>query len=150
MTGFGVRKSSRRCQVRLFQLGRLTNWSLKSCPSFSALNLGHHLLAHSNSTHTFPATNLFNSPLGGVTHPDPETLPTSPQFLLPSPPGQGSGRLGDAEPTGNSSLPVRGCRVLYISRTILPREPSGRGWVYHLTRTLERQWRRPRCAHAVL
>lgn len=113
---------------------------------------GHSVIVseYSQSMNTRQATNLSNSPLGGVTPSDPETLLRSPLGLLPSPPRQGSGSLRFAVLTGNSSLPAGACVSLLMSRTTFPREPRGRGWLCHLTRTLARQWRHPYCGVAVL
>lgn len=125
----------------VFGRARKVKWGIKSRPGLAL-----------TQTHTTcsQATNLSNSPLGGVTPSDPETLLRSPLVLLPSPPRQGSGSLRFAVLTGNSSLPAGACVSLLMSRTTFPREPRGRGWLCHLTRTLARQWRHPYCGVAVL
>lgn len=100
--------------------------------------------------HLFKVTNLSNSPLGGVTPSDPETLQRSPLFLLPSPLRQGSGSLPFAGLTGNRSLPLGASRVFTAFQNYTSQRPSLQKVLCHLTRTPEGQWRRPCYAGAVL
>lgn len=70
---------------QVFRKAQKVNWGIKSRPRFSALDLPHHLLLL-KLIHMLTATKLFNSPLGGVTPSDPETLLRTLSSISPSPP----------------------------------------------------------------
>lgn len=112
---------------------RNVNCGIKSQPLFSASDPPHHLLSLKLLHVLFPVTNLSNSPLGGVTPSDPETLTLSPPVLCPFPPRLGACSLRFAMLAGNGSLPIGAYRVSRISKTTLPRDPCGRGRLRHLT-----------------